>query len=370
MQLLAITVLTAAVCNFTLGLVVLFKDKTKIITTYTTQIFAGLCFACSIWVFANFMLVERQTVFWVKSAYVFGSIGVTLLFIWVLDFCGRKLTKTKIIPLVLANIVLFCFAYYIDIPPIDPKNIGELYAAGISSGAILNQIFFYSYFSCLVVAFCASIVLLIIEYRKSRDVRKKQFQYVLMGIFLNTFSVLFASFVLPLCKLYDYFFLFGSPSSLFFVFFSAVAITKYHLFEIKVILTEILVIAMSFLLFLLPFLIKDVSLTVFTSVIFVTFCVVGYLLIQSTLKEVRQKEILGEKVRERTKELEEATGVVKQRARELEIAKNVAEERAKEVVKRKDDLERFYKLIVGRELKLVDLQDKIQELEKKVSTVS
>ena len=63
------------------------------------------------------------------------------------------------------------------------------------------------------------------------------------------------------------------------------------------------------------------------------------------MREIRQKEILEEKVKERTKELQAAYEDIK---------------------KRKEDLEKFYKLTVGRELRMIELKQKIKELEKEI----
>jgi C4-dicarboxylate-specific signal transduction histidine kinase len=68
----------------------------------------------------------------------------------------------------------------------------------------------------------------------------------------------------------------------------------------------------------------------------------GWWLVNSVEKEVEAKESLEEKVRERTKELEQS--------------KKVAEERATE-------LEKWYKLTIGRELRMAELKDKIKDLE-------
>jgi len=84
-----------------------------------------------------------------------------------------------------------------------------------------------------------------------------------------------------------------------------------------------------------------------TFLLFVTIS--GILLVRGNLREFKQREqmtvILEQRVKERTKELEEA--------------KKAAE-------KGKEELEKFYKLTIGRELKMTELKKKIEELEKKV----
>ena len=79
--------------------------------------------------------------------------------------------------------------------------------------------------------------------------------------------------------------------------------------------------------------------------VFLVYCFIGYLLIKYTLNEVQQKETLEQKVKERTRELQGAYEDIK---------------------KRKEDLEKFYKLTVGRELRMIELKKQIKELEEKV----
>ncbi len=83
---------------------------------------------------------------------------------------------------------------------------------------------------------------------------------------------------------------------------------------------------------------------------------------------------LEKKVKEKTKELEKAKGVleikVKERTKELEeLIKNqekIIKERTEEAENKVNELERFNKLIVGRELRMVELKDKMEELKKEV----
>jgi HAMP domain-containing protein len=83
---------------------------------------------------------------------------------------------------------------------------------------------------------------------------------------------------------------------------------------------------------------------------------------------------LESQVKERTKDLEEAKEVleikVKARTSELkELAENLddkVKERTKELQRRVEELERFHRLTVGREMKMVELKKEKEELKKKL----
>lgn len=99
------------------------------------------------------------------------------------------------------------------------------------------------------------------------------------------------------------------------------------------------------------------------------------------LKETQRS--LEKKVQERTQKLEEAKSVleikVRARTRDLRDLATTLEERVrertkefqesqKELQKKVEELERFHKLAVGRELKMLELKKKIKELEKAIGT--
>jgi uncharacterized membrane-anchored protein YhcB (DUF1043 family) len=96
-----------------------------------------------------------------------------------------------------------------------------------------------------------------------------------------------------------------------------------------------LVAVMALILFALPFFMPSVILRVIAIGVFITYCFLGYLLIRFTIKEVKAKESFEDQVKQRTQELSE----------------------------RNEELEKFYKLTIGRELKMAELKSKIKEIE-------
>jgi peptidoglycan hydrolase CwlO-like protein len=89
------------------------------------------------------------------------------------------------------------------------------------------------------------------------------------------------------------------------------------------------------------------------------FSIFSYLLIRYTHQEIHQKEILEEKVKERTKELEKAK-------EELEKAKEELEKAYNQVLIEKDKFERLYKATLGREMRIIELKEEVKELRRKL----
>jgi len=68
--------------------------------------------------------------------------------------------------------------------------------------------------------------------------------------------------------------------------FTALAIARYNLFDIKVILTEILVVATAITLFIQAFIAETLLLKVFGFLLFIIFTIFGYQLVKSVIREI------------------------------------------------------------------------------------
>lgn len=358
MTVLATIILIAGIANVILALLPLLKNRKEKLNLW----FSFFCFIFAFWIFSNFLLIIIPSAFWLKSTYAFGILSATTSIFWIWKICGKRITKIKffIVSSLSAVMVALCYLKII-VPELSFNEFSQAYAGSYELEG--NQLFFIFYFAFLVGAFVYMTASLASGYRHSaNEIQKKQLGYILVGLSLTITSSIIGNIVFPLMNLYRLTPIFDSPSSLFLTIFSIIAISRYRLFGIRVILTEILVIIMGAFLLMLPFLMPSTSLIVLVSVIFALFCLFGYLLIRSAIKESHYKEVLEKEVASRTDELEVAKNVAETRAKEAEKARSLAEQRMREINKRKEELERFYKLTVDRELKMIELKKKVDEL--------
>lgn len=218
--------------------------------------------------------------------------------------------------------------------------------------------------------------------RRFADVKnrlKARFAAVVAGIF-GGFNLVFNVFGPGLGESWEYmnfFALFANYAvlvSLGFIFYKA---SFDKLYGIKIILVEIFVGLMGASLVMMPFFVDLLWQQALLIVLFMLFCVFGYILIRSTIKEYREKELLEQKIARRTRELERAKmnleemnsvlGVrVSARTRELEQLNRTLEQkiaaRTKDLEIKVKALERFQKITIGRELKMIELKKEIEKL--------
>jgi signal transduction histidine kinase len=233
------------------------------------------------------MMGVQQTPFWLKSASAFGVLVPLSGLLWVLELCGEKISKLNLILLIILGLFFFVISYSNDLVL---SNIRKIYLGGFEG----ERGPFFIPFWCYIFGILLFIIyILISSYLKATGVRRLQLLYVIIGAILYISTVVSVSFILPLFEI-RHFIPLDTPSSIFLIFFTTLAITRYHLFEIKVILTEILVGAMGIVLLVLPFLMPTANLKILTLGIFILFLIFGYLLVKYTHQEIKRKEELEE----------------------------------------------------------------------------
>lgn len=153
------------------------------------------------------------------------------------------------------------------------------------------------------------IISLIKKYSNLDKVNKLKVVYFLVGTI--TYAVLNIIFNIGLVYIYKNnvnLTQLGDFSAIFFLGFTAYAITKHQLFNIKTIATETAVIALSTLLFVQAFLSNNIAEGALKVLIWILATYGGYILIKSVKKEIEQNI----KLEELTAELEKANAHLKE----------------------------------------------------------
>jgi hypothetical protein len=239
-----------------------------------------------------------------------------------------------------SKLILFLFSLPILIALPTSFNIQYFdlsYCEGVPSPAWYYYLYALEIISVFLIIFiCAK------KYRKLKknDPDKKKTIYFMIG--MASFLALFVgSNLIGQITLIQEISFIGSIGLIIFIALLAYLIVRYKAFDIKLLGAQVLVIGIISLVGSQFFFIENNTSAALTGTTMALTALFGWWLVNSVKKEIKAKETLEQKVKERTKELEQS--------------KKTAEERAAE-------LERWYKLTIGRELRMAELKEKIKKL--------
>ncbi len=195
----------------------------------------------------------------------------------------------------------------LTLSPLMFAGIEKQAGAGASSQAILGPaiaLFGIMAFGLVIGA----LFFLIKRTLKAQGLEKKQFIFILGGAVLTFLLLIMGSLILPLVfqdvRYVPLAALFFFP----FIAFTTYAIMKHHLWDVKVISTEILAFALTVIIFSEIIFSASIAETLFRSGEFILVLIFSILLIKSVLREVQQREELArlnEKIESTNRELEQ-----------------------------------------------------------------
>lgn len=280
----AITGLVNALTSTFLGIVVYLRDRENSIN----KMFAFLCFGFAAWSYPYIMwplvLTKEETLFWFRILH-FGAIFIPIFYfhfvlVWIKE--QRKKKWQLILGYCLA--VFFCFFVFspLFISDMVPKFAMNWWAV---PGAVYHIYLIY-FFGFYIYAS----ILLFLRYKKSVGIEQKQLKFILIGIVFSIISgstnyLLFYNINFP-----PYLNIFAS----LYVILISYAILKHHLFEIKVIATELFTVFVSIILLINALYSQTLVEGILKFSLFAATAFFGYLLIKSVIKEVEQKEKLAQ----------------------------------------------------------------------------
>jgi signal transduction histidine kinase len=249
------------------------------------RFFSLLSFLSAVWTFTNFMTGFQAVPFWLESTYASGALVIGVGISWILVVIKKRVEKTWIVPII-SCAVFFAAASYL--PGFIARDYQQIYAGGVfvgdpGIGLIVYTVFFL----------CGSIFILwrLVHTWKntalgeSRDQLKSIFYGTLILVIISAFT----SFIFPSLSIFTFSGL-DSIGLLFFLFFVAYAITKQHLFNIKIIATELITFILWTFILIRAILAEDLQSMITEIGLLIVTIIVGILLIRSVLREVTQRE--------------------------------------------------------------------------------
>lgn len=259
----------------------------------TSKIFGAMAFLMLVWVdfaycarlFARDIALGEilLRIAWVATPPLF---YFTYLISLHLMNVGRKYKKISIILAVLTTILslLTAFSDYI----IAGITFSDVQIFGVSTLIIVYGKLFWPF---LVVIFALMISTIVPIFKGTMNKGTKVF---LVGIIIFYLANLIFNIALPAIWNVSYLYYFGDYSTIVLLGFTSYAIMRHELFDVRVVASEFLTIIIWSILFSKLFVSQSFSEFAVDLTVFLFVIIFGLLLIRSSIKEARQRELLQE----------------------------------------------------------------------------
>ena len=289
---LLIFLLVIIACSLFFGFVILLADegwKKEV----NRRFFTFACFI-AIWQIVNLLMLSSKditfTLIWTRLSYTSGTVVTYFLLRLILCFPKRYINP------LFSRIIDFVFAVLAataSIICLGPSVISSIVLNGGIITASYGQLY-YIFPVSLIIMFLVFFILAIYNYIKSEAESKIQIKFVLIGIAIALVFVATTDVIAPFFTGNDFFSNFDVFGTFFIVSFTAYAIVKHQLFNIKVILTETAVGIVVIALFAQTLLDNTLSQRTPDVLMLILVSYGGYLLIKSVQDEIKKKEKLQE----------------------------------------------------------------------------
>ena len=286
-NLIQILLIAVGVTNFALGLLVLLSLNKK--KDNSSSWFALVAFSVVLWIIA--MIVYRGYIninninIYTKILYSSALFIPTLFLIFSNRFISSRRGYT------IEFMAFFFFVGLIILTFFTPYIIKSVQIVIPFENRIVFGELFFIYVIFLIIVFNLSFYNLILEYKKNKGVRKKQILFIILGTTLSTYPAFFTNLILPWIGIFALNWV-GQLATIFLIIFTTYAIFKHHLFNIKMILSEILLGIMGIVLFLYIFLSRSFYEVIVSVIFFIIFVILAYNLLRELLSGIERENEL------------------------------------------------------------------------------
>lgn len=281
-------------------LVLLKKQKTR-----SNLFFLLFVFVVFLWLLFNYLLKITEDPIYVlallRLTFSIGALAVFLLLAFSLEFPKRLQARTDTIELVILfpTLALMAVSFSSLIVESYVKQ-DSIISPSYGPAFFLFNIFFFAYF-------LATLFFLVRKLKIFFGILRQQVKFLFLGIGLFFLFVMIADLFVPLFVDSNFLANFSYLSVVILIVFAAFAIFKHHLFDIKVVATELLAGGIIFVLLVDAFLSKSREEIIFHFLFALGVIILSVMLVKSVVKEVNQRQ----QIWEMAEDLEEANQYLK-----------------------------------------------------------
>ena len=268
-----------AITDIILGLIVVSRG----IKSFADIIFGCITLTLIVWSIAiiGFYSGNYQTIInWVSVTHS-SALLISFFFLIFSLYFPQKLSESRIVA-VISSIILVALLYLISFSHL---VIGDTYSLSYKLGTA-----YIYYASVLMLFFLFGFGFLLKQFKKAANVvQRKQIEYVLAGYLISSVLAIIPDLILPYFNIFQYTWL-GPIFALILVTSLFIAVFKYQLFQVKIILTEIINILIIVALLLELFFVQSTTELFLKTATLVVVTIFSYVLIRGVYKEVAQRE--------------------------------------------------------------------------------
>lgn len=287
LNLIQILLIIVGVTNFALGVLVLFgfnKKKDNNSVWFALVSFSVVLWTASMVAFRGFDNVNDINIY-TKVLYSSALLIPTVFLIFVNRFSSTKsIYKSEFV-------AFFCFVGLVILTFFTPYIIRSVNIMQDQENQIIFGEMFFIYVIFLFVVFNLSFYNLILEYKKNKGIRKKQILFIILGTTLSTYPAFFTNLIFPWMGIFSFNWV-GQLFTIFLIIFTTYAIFKHHLFNIKMILSEILLGIIGIFLFIYIFISSSFYESIVSIIFFIIFVILGINLLKELLKGIEREKDL------------------------------------------------------------------------------
>lgn len=268
--------------NVFLGALVFLKDPRGKIN----RSFAFTALGISLWgLFIYLTRFPNHSLLWARSVFAVAFLQGGSLLYFALVFPAdakyfRWLRRWIIYPASAVFALVSLISPFI-VATVTPQN---------SVATVIPGTFYFIFFIWMLLCVLGMLGILLQKYLKAVGVEKSQIKFVFYGMMAVALVVLPFNMILPLFLGNNSLAQYGPYSVLILIGFIAYSITKHYLFDIKVIITEMIVVLISFGLLTDALVSTDLAVGVFKGVLFILVTYGGYQLVKSVRLEIGQRQ--------------------------------------------------------------------------------